>query len=306
MNDWNYYYPYGGLMGESTGSDAQPYKYNGKELDRTNGLDWYDYGARWYNGISWMTPDPLAEKYYDTSPYVYCANNPIRFIDPTGMFFGDYYDKDGKFLYSDKEKDNFIYVVDGGQSYKLPYDKNKFLITANIIKHESMDNAEEALWIAHTANNAKDNRAIDYRNKNNSLYDQLMDQNYSTTPASARLPISSENNSSVNMGARAAVIDVLMGGQDPTGGAVLWDGVDFMQKGLNHNKFKEYKSVTINQEAFNDYQKGIAGYSSKIKVNPLFEEGWKENTWQHKGTGKYYHLYSTGSRGATIFWNIKK
>lgn len=108
------------------------------------------------------------------------------------------------------------------------------------------------------------------------------------------------------MGARAAVIDVLMGGQDPTGGAVLWDGVDFMQKGLNHNKFKEYKSVTINQEAFNDYQKGIAGYSSKIKVNPLFEEGWKENTWQHKGTGKYYHLYSTGSRGATIFWNIKK
>ena len=43
MNDWNYYYPYGGLMGESAGSDAQPYKYNGKELDRHSGLDWYDY-----------------------------------------------------------------------------------------------------------------------------------------------------------------------------------------------------------------------------------------------------------------------
>ena len=25
----------------------QPYKYNGKELDRHHGLDWYDYGARW-------------------------------------------------------------------------------------------------------------------------------------------------------------------------------------------------------------------------------------------------------------------
>ncbi len=49
-----HYYPYGGLMGESTGSDAQPYKYNGKELDRHSGLDWYDYGARWYNGLSWM------------------------------------------------------------------------------------------------------------------------------------------------------------------------------------------------------------------------------------------------------------
>ena len=53
----SYYYPYGGLMGESTGSDAQPYKYNGKELDRHSGLDWYDYGARWYNGLSWMTLD---------------------------------------------------------------------------------------------------------------------------------------------------------------------------------------------------------------------------------------------------------
>ena len=58
----SYYYPYGGLMGESTGSDAQPYKYNGKELDRHSGLDWYDYGARWYNGISWMTPDLPKDK----------------------------------------------------------------------------------------------------------------------------------------------------------------------------------------------------------------------------------------------------
>ena len=80
----NHYYPYGGLMGESTNSDAQPYKYNGKELDRHHGLDWYDYGARWYNGYSWTTPDPLAEKYYDTSPYVYCADNPIKYIDPDG------------------------------------------------------------------------------------------------------------------------------------------------------------------------------------------------------------------------------
>ena len=80
----NHYYPYGGLIGESTSSDAQPYKYNGKELDRHSGLDWYDYGARWYNGISWMTPDPLAEKYYDISPYVYCLGNPVKFIDPDG------------------------------------------------------------------------------------------------------------------------------------------------------------------------------------------------------------------------------
>ena len=80
----NHYYPYGGLMGESTSSDHQSYKYNGKELDRHHGLDWMDYGARWYNGYSWTTPDPLAENDYDISPYVYCADNPIKYIDPDG------------------------------------------------------------------------------------------------------------------------------------------------------------------------------------------------------------------------------
>ncbi|MCL2596755.1 MAG: hypothetical protein FWD66_03670 [Paludibacter sp.] len=32
----------------------------------------------------WLSPDPLAEKYPQLSPYVFCANNPIRFYDPTG------------------------------------------------------------------------------------------------------------------------------------------------------------------------------------------------------------------------------
>ena len=82
----NHYYPYGGVMGESTGGDVQRYKYNGKELDRMHGLDWYDYGARHYDAaiVSWPTMDLLAEKYYSISPYVYCGGNPINAIDING------------------------------------------------------------------------------------------------------------------------------------------------------------------------------------------------------------------------------
>ncbi len=65
----NHYYAFGGLMGESTGGGVQPYKYNGKELDRMHGLDWYDYGARHYDAVlgRWMCVDSMSEKFYDVS-----------------------------------------------------------------------------------------------------------------------------------------------------------------------------------------------------------------------------------------------
>ena len=47
MEQTTHYYPYGGTFASST--TGQPYKYNGKELDNHNGLNWYDYGARHYD-----------------------------------------------------------------------------------------------------------------------------------------------------------------------------------------------------------------------------------------------------------------
>ena len=86
IEETNHYYPFGGLMGDSRSTATQPYKYIGKELDRTHGLDWYDHGARHYDPVTgrWNVVDALAERYYSLSPYVSCLDNPINYLDTNG------------------------------------------------------------------------------------------------------------------------------------------------------------------------------------------------------------------------------
>ncbi|WP_419699436.1 DUF6443 domain-containing protein [Mucilaginibacter sp. NFX135] len=80
------YYPFG--MDIPSGTRVSPvnnYLYNNKELQENLGL--LDYGFRFYDPVvaRWNTTDPLAENHYDTNPYNYALNNPVRYMDRMGL-----------------------------------------------------------------------------------------------------------------------------------------------------------------------------------------------------------------------------
>ncbi|MBO8131425.1 MAG: DNRLRE domain-containing protein [Candidatus Marinimicrobia bacterium] len=72
------YYPYGEKRAAS--GNISKYQYSGKEED-PNGL--YYFGARYYDPSigRWLTCDPAGQFH---SPYSYCGNNPLVFVDPDG------------------------------------------------------------------------------------------------------------------------------------------------------------------------------------------------------------------------------
>lgn len=129
------YYPFGSEMrmedpAQMTGDFLQPYRFTGKELDRVNGLNMYDFGARWYDvaGVPmWTSVDPLAEKYYHISPYAYCGGNPVMLVDPDGKQVWDglgSYNNDNKDL---KQLANYLANHD---------DPNSIMIVAHGVVEE--------------------------------------------------------------------------------------------------------------------------------------------------------------------------
>ena len=320
ITQYDAYLPYGELLvDEHSSSEDMPYKFNDKEMDAETGL--YYYGARYLNPVTclWYGVDPLAEKYKEIGSYVYCADNPINLFDPDGQKF--IYNAQGKFLRKEG-KDNLVYIERDGKLTQLIDHGNgmtdeQFNIAAHIVDVESSDAPNESLWIAHAANNAVDDKDVNYahvrvkggpRVKNHSLYEQLNDQNYSTTPASARVAYDKDYlTSSTRTTARAGIIDALQSDIDPTHGATLWDGTDFATKGLSHPKFRQYNKITIPDNIRKDYVYRNESYlqriKSKMQVSPVFE---RNGIFIHDGksTAKF-SLIATGTFGRTIFWHKK-
>jgi len=206
---------------------------------------------------------------------------------------------------------------------QLSMTHTEFQKTSNVVRQESDSNdPKEDLWIANTTNN-------NAKASNSSLYKKLM-SGFSSADKSA---LSDKNNTADANSARAAVIDVLTGGADPTGGATFWDGTDFLAWGLKspngtpQNKFEEYSSIFIDIATYtkfenaqkDKYKNGIYRYhgvNSKIPAAVFSSpNNWyistsadSKNWW-----GFFYYetgqkgraLISTGSIGRSIFWKTK-
>lgn len=128
------YYPFGGMMASSTGGAVQPYRYTGKELVRFQGLDWLDYGARWYDPatLRWNGVDKLAEKNNSVSAYTFCHNNPVNRVDPDGK--DDYFSTSGQYIKTVGTGANIYIGKTNFRDLNLMSDRN-MKVAARVIGH---------------------------------------------------------------------------------------------------------------------------------------------------------------------------
>jgi len=173
---------------------SNSYLYSGKEIDRMNGLNEYDFSARWMDNAvpGFTTPDPLAELHYSESPYSYCGANPVNRVDPTGLayFAGDggaiWREGDNNDTWTDPRThqkysnigDYYTFRTSGGTQtdYKGKFD--------SFVDDPAPDSKNYSFFNYGSMNGAKDNTGI----ANNSTTGWKNDQNGESADHLKKLP----------------------------------------------------------------------------------------------------------------------
>ena len=144
------YYPSGLPWETNLGVSEQPFKYGSKEFVEMHGLDEYDSEARWYYPaiMRTTTMDPMCEKYYSTSPYAWCGNNPVSYVDPDGRDWFFTVDSAGTKTYHYSEDITSQHDLDvqhiDGQYVGMTYTSDKYYLGL-FGNHAEIDTREASL-----------------------------------------------------------------------------------------------------------------------------------------------------------------
>ncbi|MBO7134149.1 MAG: hypothetical protein J6W06_08335 [Bacteroidales bacterium] len=136
-------------------SFASPFTFSAKEKDSESGYTYF--GARYYsdNIMMWLSVDPMSDKNASTSPYMYCAGNPIKYMDLYGMdtIMFNRYGYFGKPIPDNSDEDTYVRVSNKEfNANKIKYNKKGMLrnrhvcmnFTKGIIKNIDVFNNKNA------------------------------------------------------------------------------------------------------------------------------------------------------------------
>ncbi|MBR4135615.1 MAG: hypothetical protein IKU03_04295 [Bacteroidales bacterium] len=104
-------------------TDNSYHTFSSKERDSETGLSYF--GSRYYSSdlSIWLSVDPMAAKYASLSPYNYCANNPVKLVDPNGEEWE--VNESGYVRQVGDENNNTLYVVKGTLEFSFGERKTK-------------------------------------------------------------------------------------------------------------------------------------------------------------------------------------
>ena len=244
----------------------------------------------------WLSVDPMAAKYPSLSPYTYCADNPVKLVDPNGEEMTDYYDictgehllhvDDGideaiavnKMTLDAFQKDGTLSENRAAIGYSLGSNSD-FIDLAGTIYAESdakYYSLEESAGIGSVLRNRANA-------ENSTLIDEASRRGIYGWEKRDAILSPFANSKKVNIAYRAAMLTI--GGDfDYSNGGYYWQGRDFAKSGSGANN-QFYQNGFHFSSSYHD----IFGMGDKLS-----NDSWK------------YKYESTAAAGRTVFMRLTK